>query len=676
MMAQLSTTSNQPNVLGGQTALGIVNSIMARGRANLFGTGARGGVSLGARAAGGHAWKDPVIKDEAAPVQAAPQPVINQAPAQRPQKSQKAQDAKDDVAADAQDDQKAQDAKDDAEADAAPDQLSQSIQNAGNQQGAIPDGSANNYGMSDNTSPDTLGGTESYDKGGAIPDADGDYDDENQSTPPIQVASSEPQAEAAPQQAAIPEDDNQLGPPQGPLAPVGQAMQDAGPKIMAYLHGAGAAAKDAVLRAAQAITPGMDQAVAGGIPENPNQPAPQAAPQQGAVDPLPGDAAKSVANVAQTQGEDAAQAHIQRMRIEYQHGMALATTALNAGHKAAAAQMATNAYTWLPDGVTASFTPTNGGMVAHIMGADGKAQDYPLSDQSFNELIHIGKAGQFDTLLHKGGIGQVAAVLSARDSAVPAAAQAKAQAGEDDEDEAPAPAQSGVPGPKQRSKVVTILPGPNNHGAKPSYQLIGGAAGQPASKDDSVETRAMRRAYGGPGEQQEQNYIDTEAQTAAGYKNKLDIATKQGENAANIAQIRGGVSERNNTRTNDTRAANNTANNLNRQQIEAMKSADRKALLQQKISQAHDLAVRGDLTNARAALDTAVVAGGGFKSLSPEHQALYNYVVSRVNNPGAYSQQGAPAPQQAAPAPTQKPAPQQNNRAALEAEMRRRGLLQ
>jgi hypothetical protein len=684
------------------SALGIVNAVMQRGRSRLgaFPNFAGNAAAMTRLGGGSVAVKGKQDKQDQAPKQqqggydpsydtytmqgrAVPIGGSSQKSAPTPTPDQ--------ATGGAGDAQKAQDQKDDSESDAqdsatqqqnAPDPIAQQIQNAGEQQGAIPsdtfDPAAGTGGEGD------IYSEPGYAEGGAIPD--GPEYDENQSTPPIQVASSQPDDSGAVPVAGAPDDNSGALPvaaaqaaPQQPQQGVGVPTGDSQLPIMAYLHGAGAAAKDYVMRVAQSITPGMNQAFGaagdGAIPENPAQTQVSAPTPPEVNGRLTVPAENVVAAAEQKDGKGFETA--QYLRQRFTPALAMSSEALKQGHRENAADLATQAYTWVP-GTRASFQATPQGFIADINDANsGKTVRYNLDDKAFSELTHLASASQFDSLIAKGGLSKTAAQLAGQ-APPQGKTQPKAQG---DEDEAP---QQTAPSAKQRSKVVTILPGPNSGpNARPTYQLIGGAAAQPPSANDSVETRAQRRAMGGPGEQAQQDYMDKESQFEAGLKNKKDVAKQQGENAANIARIRGAVALKTNENTVAGRLKANENTNFNRQQIAAMNSADRQALLQFKINQAHELAIRGDLSNARAALDTAVVAGGGVKSLSPEHQAMFNSVVSRLNNPGAYAQQGAPAPQQrpaqaAAPQPaaTQKPAPQQNNRAALEAEMRRRGLLQ
>lgn len=120
----------------------------------------------------------------------------------------------------------------------------------------------------------------------------------------------------------------------------------------------------------------------------------------------------AVHRAAEMGGPGAAWAMVQANRQAYNGKQAFARAALNgvdgkAGDLAAAADAATKASAHLLDGSTAVFHPQEDGVVADVRPPGQKESiQIKLTPDQFNEYLDVGKGGQFDKVLHNGGVPQ------------------------------------------------------------------------------------------------------------------------------------------------------------------------------------------------------------------------------------------------------------------------------
>lgn len=116
---------------------------------------------------------------------------------------------------------------------------------------------------------------------------------------------------------------------------------------------------------------------------------------------------KAVAQVAETQGDEAAFQLAQANRVAYNAKQAFAYAALNGSPQKipdlnAAVKAANQAQENVLDGSNVEFAPSQNGVTATVTGADGRPRQINLSLDAFREFLNPGKEGQLDKLLDKG----------------------------------------------------------------------------------------------------------------------------------------------------------------------------------------------------------------------------------------------------------------------------------
>lgn len=117
----------------------------------------------------------------------------------------------------------------------------------------------------------------------------------------------------------------------------------------------------------------------------------------------------AIQQAAKQGGNEAAWQVLQHYRKKYDASKAFAAAALNGvGGKppdiAAAAQAASKAYTYMPDGTSVSFQPGQNGVTATVkrVGSQQPFGNVTLTPEQFHEFVR-GKAGQFDNVLENSG---------------------------------------------------------------------------------------------------------------------------------------------------------------------------------------------------------------------------------------------------------------------------------
>jgi hypothetical protein len=263
--------------------------------------------------------------------------------------------------------------------------------------------------------------TPSYAEGGAI-DVEDDSGTNPQAAPDNGAVTVPPNDDSAP-----PEQPNYMNPPegnpiqggaqatekflgdtfgrQGPIPSTGQG-EHAAPTDTGFTHALGSDAFStggiankimSWLRGDNAATPQEVQGIAAQVGNTGNPDA---------------NAALTVAKAAEVGGPEAADKVIaygkQRYNVQMAHALAAAQgTPQRPADLRVAADSATKAYSFMPDGVGARFTASPNGITATVTPWGQQPSTYELSPQQFAQVVDVKKDGLFDAVYARGGIGSI-----------------------------------------------------------------------------------------------------------------------------------------------------------------------------------------------------------------------------------------------------------------------------
>lgn len=369
-------------------------------------------------------------------------------------------------------------------------------------------------------------------------------------------------------------------------------------------------------------------------------------------------------------GPDAAWKLVQGHRVAFNAKQAFGYAALNgtAGKPPdieAAIDAANKAQSHVLDGSEVRFTRSPQGVTATVISPEGQPQHIPLSPDQFRAYMNVGGEGQFDKLMQN-GIPAAIQRLASQDTASRVNRQLPQRP------QAQAPQQQGEAiatgvrpeGESANSESSTAAPDPKSQASKTSAAEAGPGYSR------QLEERASRIFPWISQAQQKEAWLAQQSAREDENENKLNIAKEGVYGRVSAAGVRGDSTVRAQELKNEGGANIQEIKNKGwqyaseqkRAGVEAKIAAEANKLASSNANQAQTRALRVIQEKLRT-----------LQTLTPQEQAI----VDRFNtdaNAQAPALQGQPQ-QQAAPQQAPQKTGGKPDRAALEAEMRRRGLL-
>jgi hypothetical protein len=423
------------------------------------------------------------------------------------------------------------------------------------------------------------------------------------------------QASAGPPQVPMPDTSGAGQPPVGQQAPGAQGGQSKG--IVSYVGGADAVSPQTLAQGAAAVDPGKNMS--------------------------PGDANILAVKAAYDKGgEAAAWAVIQGNRVAYNAKQAFAYTAASGiqnkpADMNAAMDAANQAEQHVLDGSNVHFAPGTGGIITATVTMPGTKKPIimNLTPEQFKAYLDIGQSGQYDKVTAKGVPATLAEVAKQQSQGAQGPdfdAQGHYTKGEDANNPYNAPRDA-----MGRSQA-----------ADPWARQFNDKYGEERTKfdknsDDELMYRANRQFPQMGQDREKQEWIAKQQGEEAGRQNKLDVATQEGVNKRDIADItargRQGVAQTNK----EGKVEATTIGSGNK--LKGVEDTNKS-----KAGQQAGVQDRATMETARKSIASKEANG---IALTPEETALKaQFTKSATRTPGAAAPQAA-TPQ--ASAPTQRP---------------------